>query len=70
MDKHLLVKDLKICNRGQIKLDKVDMFDAIITLVDIIDRFPDIYNTNERWVVKRMMLEHANRIVAILPIIY
>ncbi len=29
------------------------MSDAKITLVDIIDKIHDIYNTNEGWVVKR-----------------
>jgi hypothetical protein len=47
------------------------MFDAKVALVDIIDSVPNIYNTNEEWVVKKMRSEeHANRIIAILPIIY
>jgi hypothetical protein len=46
------------------------MFDAIVALVDIADRIFDIYNTNEGWVVKKMKSKYANRIVAILPIIY
>jgi hypothetical protein len=46
------------------------MFDAEVTLVDIANRVLDIYNTNEGWVVKKMRSEYANRIVAILPIIY
>jgi hypothetical protein len=46
------------------------MSNDIIILVDITDRVPYSYNTNERWVVKKMKLEYANRIVAILPIIY
>ncbi len=62
-----MVKDLKNFHIGEIK---VDMFNAWITLADITNRVPDTYNTNERWVVKKMMLEHANRIAAILPIIY
>ncbi len=53
MDKHLLVKDLKICQIGETKVDKVNMFDARITLAHIIDRVPDTYNTNERWLVKK-----------------
>ncbi len=32
------------------------MSDARITLVDIVDRVPDTYNTNERWIVKKMRL--------------
>jgi hypothetical protein len=46
------------------------MFNAKVTLVDITDRVPNTYNTNERWVVKKMKLEYANRIATILPIIY
>jgi hypothetical protein len=46
------------------------MFDARITLVDIDDRVPYIYNINEGWVAKKMKLEYANRIIIILPIIY
>jgi hypothetical protein len=40
------------------------------TLVDIIDRVPNIFNANEGWVVNNMRLEYANKIVVILPIIY
>jgi len=39
-------------------------------LAEIADRVPNIYNTNEGWVVKNMNSEYANRIVAILLIIY
>jgi hypothetical protein len=46
------------------------MFDARVALANIVDRVPNIYNTNERWVVKKTRLKYANRIVAILPIIY
>jgi len=46
------------------------MFDAKVALVEIVDKVLDTYNTNERWVVKRMMSKYANRIIAILPIIY
>jgi len=41
-----------------------------ITLVEITNIVPNIYNTNESWVVKKMTSEYANRITAILPIIY
>jgi hypothetical protein len=27
------------------------MLNAKVTIVDIVDRVPNIYNTNERWVV-------------------
>jgi hypothetical protein len=46
------------------------MFDARITLANIANRVPNTYNTNERWVVKKMKSKYANKIVAILPIIY
>jgi hypothetical protein len=46
------------------------MFYARVALANIVDRVPNTYNTNERWVVKKMKLEYGNRIVAILPIIY
>jgi hypothetical protein len=46
------------------------MSDAKVTLVNIADRVPNTYNTNERWVVKKMRSEHANIIAIILPIIY
>jgi hypothetical protein len=46
------------------------MFDAKVTLAKIVNRILDTYNTNEGWVVKKMRLEYANRIVATLPIIY
>ncbi len=46
------------------------MYDAIVALVEIVDRVLDIYNTNERWVVKKMKLEYASIIVAIMLIIY
>ncbi len=46
------------------------MFNAIITLTILVDRVPDTYNTNERWVVKKMRSEYVNIIVVILLIIY
>jgi hypothetical protein len=46
------------------------MFDAKVTLAKIVNRILDTYNTNEGWVVKKMRLEYANRIVAIILIIY
>jgi hypothetical protein len=39
-------------------------------LANIADRVPDTYNTNERWVVKKMQPFDVNRIIAIMPIIY
>jgi hypothetical protein len=46
------------------------MFNAKVTLAKIVNRVFDTYNTNEGWVVEKMWLEYANRIAAILPIIY
>jgi hypothetical protein len=46
------------------------MSNAKVTLIDIADKVLDIYNTNEGWVVKKMRSKYANKIVAILPIIY
>jgi hypothetical protein len=46
------------------------MFNAIIALENITNRVFDNYNTIEGWVVKKMRSKYANRIVAILSIIY
>jgi len=46
------------------------MFNAKVALAKIADTVPDTYNTNEGWVVKKMMSKYVNRIVAIMPIIY
>jgi hypothetical protein len=46
------------------------MSDAKVALTYIVDRISDIYNTNERWVENKMRPQYANKIVAILPIIY
>jgi len=46
------------------------MSDVRIALAEITDRILDIYNTNERWVVKKMRSRYANRFAAIMPIIY
>jgi hypothetical protein len=46
------------------------MSDAKVAMANITDRVFDTCNTNERWVVKKMRSEYANRIVAILPIIH
>jgi hypothetical protein len=46
------------------------MSNVRIILVDIANIVPNTYNTNERWIVKKMRLEYANWIVDILPIIY
>ncbi len=41
-----------------------------IALANITNRVQDIYNTNEKWVVKKMKPKYVNKIVAIFPIIY
>jgi len=41
-----------------------------ITLIDIIDRVPNTYNTNEGWVVQKTNSKYVNRIVGFFPIIY
>ncbi len=46
------------------------MFDVRVTLIEIIYRNFDTYNTNEGWVVKKMRSKYANRIIAIQPTIY
>jgi hypothetical protein len=46
------------------------MSNVKVDLVDTIDKVPNAYNTNERWVVKKMKPEYVNRIATILPIIY
>jgi hypothetical protein len=46
------------------------MFIAKVALANIVDRVLDTYNTNEGWVVKKMRSKYANRIFAIIPIIY
>ncbi len=54
----MLAKVLKICHIER-HANQVEMSDAIITLVNIIDRVLDTYNTNEGWVVKKMRLKYA-----------
>ncbi len=68
--KHVLVNFFRICHIGETEADQAKMFDARITLAKLVDRVHDTYNTNERWVVKKMTSEYANRIFFNLPIIY
>jgi hypothetical protein len=65
-----LVKVFGIFHTGEIEVDQVEMSNVIVAMVDIIDKVPDTYNTNEGWVVKKMKSKYANKIVAILLIIY
>jgi len=46
------------------------MSNTRVAVTDIVDRVPNTYNTNERWVVKKMKLEYVNKIATILPIFY
>ncbi len=70
IDKHVLVEVFRIYHTKEPKANQVEMSNARIILVDIANIVPDTYNTNERWVVKKMRSKYANRIVAILLIIY
>jgi hypothetical protein len=70
IDKHVLAKVFRICHIGEAKANQANMFNARIALAEIIDKVLDTYNINEGWVVKKMRLEYANKIVAILLIIY
>jgi len=70
VNKHLLAKVFKICHTRETKANHVKMFNAKVALVDIANRVPNTYNTNEGWVFKKMKSKYANRIVAILLIIY
>jgi hypothetical protein len=65
-----LVEVFKICHTRKIEVDKAEMFDAKVTLADIVDRIPNTYNTNEGWVIKKMISKYVNRILVILPITY
>jgi len=46
------------------------MSNVRIVVANIVDKVPNVYNTNERWVVKKMKPKYVNKIVAILSIIY
>jgi hypothetical protein len=46
------------------------MSNAIVALADILDKVTYTYNTNERWVIKKMRVYYVNGITTILPIIY
>ncbi len=70
INRHLLAKVFKIYHIGETKVDQAKMLDAKVALVDIANKVLDIYNTNERWVVKKMKPKYVNKIAAILPIIY
>jgi hypothetical protein len=49
-----LVEFLKKFHTRKTEVDRVEMLDARVALANIVDRIPDTYNTNERWVVKKM----------------
>jgi hypothetical protein len=56
IDRHLLEKVFKIYHTGETEVDRAKMSNVIVALVDIIDRVPNIYNTDEGCVVKKMIL--------------
>ncbi len=68
INRHLLAEVLKICHISEIEVDQVKIPNAKIALADITNRVQDTYNTNERWVVKKMKLEYGNKIVVICPL--
>jgi hypothetical protein len=70
INKHMLVEVFFNFHIGETKANWAKISNAIVALVEIIDKVPNIYNTNEGWVVKNMRLEFANKIATILPIIY
>jgi hypothetical protein len=57
-----------ICHIRETKANHAEMSNAKVALVDIVDGVPNTYNTNERWVLKKMKSKYTNKIVAILPI--
>ncbi len=70
MKRHILAKVLKFCHIDEIEVDYAKMSNAKVAFVDISNKVPNSYNTNEGWVVKKMKSEYVNRIVTIFPIIY
>ncbi len=69
-NKHFLAKVFKFCHTCETKVDKVEMSDVRVALVDIVNKILHTYNTNEGWVVKKMKPKYVKRIATILPIIY
>ncbi len=70
IDQHVLVEVFRIYHTIEMEVDQVEMSDVRITLADITNRVLNTYNTNERWVVKKMRSKYVNRIFSILLIIY
>ncbi len=70
INRHLLAKVLKVYHTSETKVDQAKMSNVRVALTDIAHRVLDTYNTNERWVVKKMKPKYVNRVVIILPIIY
>jgi hypothetical protein len=52
IDKHVVVEGFKICHIGETKTNQVEMSNARVALINIVDKVPNTYNTNEGWVVK------------------
>jgi hypothetical protein len=61
---------VRIYHIRETEANQEEMSDAKIALVEIANRNPYTYNTNEGWVVKKMRSKCAKRIAPILPIIY
>jgi hypothetical protein len=59
INKHMLA-EVFFYHTRETKADSIEMSNVIITLVDIVDRILDIYNTNEGWVVKKMKSKYVN----------
>jgi hypothetical protein len=66
----VLAEAFRICHIREREAYQAKMSDAKVALVEIANRVPDTFNTNEGWVVKKTRSKYAHRIVAILPIIY
>jgi hypothetical protein len=66
----MLVEVFKICHTWETKVNHVEMLNARVALANIADRVLDTYNTNERWVIRKMRSEYIKKIIANFPIIY
>ncbi len=51
INRHLLAKVLKNCHISETEVDKAKLSNARIIVVNIPNRVPNTYNTNEKWVV-------------------
>jgi len=44
------------------------MSDVKVALANIIDKVPNTYNTNERWVVKKIKSKYAHKLLQFCPL--